>query len=241
MPALGVVAALALSACAPAPKGGGINDPYEKQNRAVHRFNVGLDRHLVKPTSNVYGHVVPEPIRQGVANFASNLSQPSYILNDLLQGDVGDGAHTLFRFVVNTTAGVGGIFDPATALGINDQPNDFGHTLSVWGARQGAYLEVPVLGPSTERDLTGTVVDLAINPMNFLLNGDERKGGFVVQVFKKLGNRYKYSSTVDSILYGSGDSYAQERLIYLQSRDYQLGIKSKDDAFTDPYEDPYGN
>lgn len=239
---LGIVAAIGLAGCAPAPKGGGVNDPFEAQNRAVHRFNVGLDKHLLKPTSNVYGHILPQPVRQGVSNFASNLGTPSYIVNDLLQGNLHDGVQNMFRFVLNTTAGIGGIFDPATALGIASKPNDFGRTLYTWGARQGAYLEVPFLGPSTERDFAGTVVDFAIDPLRFALNGDERTGALVAEIGSKLGKRYRFSSTIDSILYGSPDSYVQERLMFLQNRDHVLGIKSKqNEEFIDPYEDPYGN
>lgn len=237
----GLAVAIGLAGCAPAPKGGGINDPFETQNRAVHRFNVAVDKNVLRPGSNAYGKIIPGPVRQGVNNFASNLGVPSDILNDLLQGDVADGAHNVFRFVLNTTVGVGGLFDPATALGIEPKPNDFGHTLHVWGARQGAYLEVPLLGPSTERDLAGTVVDFATNPLRFALNGNERTTAMLSQVFSKLGDRYRFSNTVDSILYQSADSYAQARILYLQNRDHELGIKSKDQAFTDPYEDPYGN
>lgn len=240
--ALGLVAAAALSACAPAPKGGGVNDPYEAQNRAVHRFNVGLDKVVLNPTSKAYGTVLPSPVRTGVSNFASNLGLPSDILNDLLQARLADGVQNFFRFMVNTTAGIGGIFDPATAIGIPAKPNDFGRTLHVWGVRQGAYLEVPFLGPSTQRDFTGTIVDFALNPLHFAnLNTDQRDVVFGSEIGSKLGNRYRYSSTIDSILYGSSDSYAQERLLFLQNRDYFLGIKSKtNEAFIDPYEDPYG-
>lgn len=239
--AVGLIA-LVLAGCAPAPKGGGINDPYEAQNRAIHRFNVSLDKHLLRPGSSFYGKIIPSPVRQGVSNFASNLSVPSTILNDFLQGDVADGGHNIFRFVVNTLVGVGGLFDPATALGIDSKPNDFGHTLHVWGVREGAYLEIPALGPSTQRDLAGTVVDFALNPLRLALNGQDRSIATGAQILSKLGKRYRFSGTVDSILYGSADSYTQERLMYLQNRHYDLGIKPKSDqAFTDPYEDPYGN
>ncbi|GHD99120.1 hypothetical protein U879_05265 [Defluviimonas sp. 20V17] len=238
----GTLAAVALAGCAPAPKGGGVNDPYEAQNRAVHRFNVDLDKTLLKPSANAYGSAVPAPLRQGVSNVASNLSEPSYFVNDLLQGNLAAGVQNLFRFVLNTTAGVGGLFDPSTAIGLAPRPNDFGRTLHVWGARQGAYLEVPILGPSTERDLTGTIVDFAINPLRFALNGNERKAALLAEAGAKLETRFRFSSTIDSILYGSADSYAQERLLYLQNRDYALGIKSKtNQEFLDPYEDPYGN
>jgi len=176
-----LLAAVALAGGAPAPKGGGINDPYEAQNRAVHRFNVGLDKDLLKPSSNVYGKVLPAPLRQGVSNVSSNLSEPSYVLNDLLQGNLAAGVQNLFRFVLNTTAGVGGLFDTATAIGLAPRPNDFGRTRHVWGARQGAYLEVPFLGPSTERDLTGTIVDFAINPLRFALNGNERNAALLAE------------------------------------------------------------
>ncbi len=234
-----LLAAAALSACAPSKGPGVINDPYEKQNRENHAVNVALDTHLIKPASQAYGHVLPDPVRTGVSNFAGNLSLPSYVMNDLLQAKVGDAAQNTLRFAFNTVFGLGGIFDPAGALGLHAKSTDFGATLATWGVREGAYLEVVVLGPTTERDLAGTVVDAVTNPVMFLLPNVPRGYPIGVKVGSALGNRYKYNDLVDSVLHDSADSYAQGRLIYLEKRHYELGQKPP--AANDPYEDPYAN
>lgn len=236
---LAAVAALAgLAACTAADGTSEYNDPYEAQNRQVHALNLALDRAVVRPGATAYGTAVPPPVRRGVSNFAANLNLPGQIANNLLQGRVDPAIENTFRFVVNTTVGIGGLFDPATAIGIAGQPTDFGETLHVWGAPEGAYLELPLLGPSTERDLAGKVVDLALNPLNFVLESPEMEYALGVRVLSRFGDRYRYSDLVDSILYDSADSYAQARLLYLQNRRYELGSETEADAY-DPYEDPY--
>jgi phospholipid-binding lipoprotein MlaA len=116
---------------------------------------------------------------------------------------------------------------------------DFGETLHVWGAREGAYVELPVLGPSTERDTWGMVVDVFTNPLTYVLESPENYYGTVASVSSGLSNRGRYAATIDSILYDSADSYAQARSLYLQNRRFELG-GSGGDAYLDPYDDPYG-
>lgn len=237
---VGILAVAGLAACTPKTGPGQFNDPYEAQNRRAHNFNVQLDSAVIKPASQVYGHVVPSPVRAGVSNFASNLSVPRYILNDLLQAKLGAAGQNTLRFAFNTIFGIGGIFDPAGALGLPAASNDFGETLYVWGAREGAYLDVPFLGPSTERDLAGTVVDAITDPVSAALPADANGYPLAVRLTARLGDRYKYNDLIDSILHQSADSYAQQRLIYLEKRHHDLGIKSTA-APIDPYEDPYAN
>lgn len=234
-----ILAVAALAGCAPSKGPGVINDPYEAQNRENHAVNVAADTHLIRPASQAYGTVLPGPVRAGVNNFTANLSLPDYVMNDLLQAKVGDAAQNTLRFAFNTVFGIGGIFDPAGALGLHEKRNDFGETLAVWGVREGAYLEVIALGPTTERDLAGTVVDTLADPVNALLPKAARGYPTVLELGAKLNSRYTYKDTVDSILHGSADSYAQERLIYLEKRHYDLGEPAP--AATDPYEDPYAN
>ncbi|MCV2881649.1 VacJ family lipoprotein [Actibacterium sp. XHP0104] len=239
----------ALAACS-AKTPGGINDPHEQQNRQVHAFNAGLDRMLMRPTSHAYGSILPQPVRTGVGNFASNLSLPGVIVNDLLQLNIKDALSNTGRFAFNTVVGVGGVLDPATHIGLAERPTDFGETLHVWGVGEGDYMELPVLGPSTERDTVGKVVDFVISPTRLLLNSPEREYALGIQFSAKLGQRYRFTDTVDSILYDSADSYAQARLLYLQNRRFQLNGQEDltyadpygdpyDDAYADPYEDPY--
>lgn len=233
------VTALVLAGCtAPAPEG--INDPNEVTNRQVHEFNRGLDRALLRPASTVYGGVVPEPVQTGLSNVANNLDLPGDVLNNLLQGRPHHAIQNTWRFAINSTVGIGGLFDPSKLIGLNGIKTDFGETLHVWGAGEGNYVELPGFGPSTARDATGTVVDIVTNPVRLALPSPESHVGTVASVASTLGDRSRYSDTVDSILYESADSYAQARLLYLQNRRFELGqTGGADDAFLDPYEDPY--
>lgn len=226
-----------LAACA-APVAQGIDDPFEKENRSTHAFNVKLDQTLLRPFSGT-GNSVPPEVWQGVGNFADNLEAPGEVVNSLLQLKLGAAVENTLRFGLNTVVGLGGIFDPASAIGIEGRRTDFGETLYVWGVEEGAYMELPVLGPSTQRDTLGMVVDYAINPVRLLVPKPERYINTAAQILSKVGDRSRYSATFDSLLYDSADSYAQARLLYLQNRRYQLGQAAGEDSYVDPYEDPY--
>ncbi|NJM81910.1 MAG: VacJ family lipoprotein [Tabrizicola sp.] len=235
-------AAVVLAGCAGSPGPGGINDPYEAQNRSIHEFNRGVDRTLVSPASKGYGSIVPQPIQRVVGNVAGTLDLPGDIANNLLQFNLGDAAQNTLRLATNLTMGVGGLFDASTALGLPGKPTDFGETLHVWGVGEGVYQELPFIGPSTARDTAGTVVDVALNPTRFLFSGRDAAGATLAKLGSRLGDRNRFSDTVDSILYESADSYAQARLLYLQNRRFELGETvdpANDDSFIDPYEDPY--
>jgi len=226
-----------------APVARGINDPYEARNREVHETNRNLDRALVRPASGAYGSVIPAPVRQGIGNFASNLNLPSVVVNNLLQLDIDSALKNSTRFLFNTTIGLGGILDPSTAMGLHEENTDFGETLHVWGVGEGKYVELPVIGPSTERDMVGMVVDVFTNPLTFGAPSPEKYMGPVAKGFSKLGDRYEFSDIVDSVLYDSADSYAQARLLYLQHRRFELGQELGADEFDqgDSYEDFYAD
>jgi len=232
--------ALFVAACGPAELPTTIEDPYEAQNRQTHEFNRSLDRTVLRPVSRAYGSTVPRPVRRAVTNFSDNLGQPGVVLNDLLQFNIADAVHNSFRFVINTTIGVGGIFDPATDFGIERRDTDFGETMHVWGAPEGAYLELPLLGPSTERDAFGRLVDIAIDPLGNLLPRTEEGAIRVARILARFDDRYTYSEFVDEILYQSADSYAQSRLLYLQNRRFNLQ-GGRSEQYLDPYEDPYAD
>ncbi|MBE0552056.1 MAG: VacJ family lipoprotein [Rhodobacteraceae bacterium] len=238
---LAVIAALAaLTACGPAPAPTGIDDPYERENRGTHQFNLMMDQKVLSPLSQAMGSG-NGPISRGISNFGGNLGLPGDVVNNLLQFRIGRATHNTLRFAINSTIGIAGLFDPATAVGVPAKETDFGETLHVWGIGEGAYLELPLLGPSTQRDALGSVVDLALDPVNHLVPKPESYIGTMAKLAARLGDRARYSATVDSILYGSADSYAQARLLYLQNRRYELGQTTGEGAdFEDPYEDPYG-
>ena len=231
-----------LAACAaPAPLPVGQSDPYEDANRRTHALNQSLDKALISPTARAASPVLASPVGTGLSNVAGNLGMPAAILNKTLQGDFEDAVHNTWRLVINTTLGLGGLFDPATAMGLAERDTDFGATLHTWGAGEGAYMVLPVLGPTTERDTLGSVVDIAIDPLGHVLKSPESHWARGVKFASRLGDRARFGDTVDSILHDSADSYAQMRLLYLQNRRFELGQEVSDDAFIDPYADPYGN
>lgn len=214
-------------------------DPFEDNNRKTHAFNKSIDSAILRPSGNAYSGI-PDELQQSVSNFSDNLSLPGEAVNKLLQGDLLGMLQNSYRFLVNTTLGMGGLFDPASDFGIEHAPADFGETLFVWGVPEGAFVELPLLGPSTERAAAGKVVDLFTNPLSYVLPSPEKYIGNVASVASKVGDRGNYSATVDAILYESVDSYAQSRTIYLQNRRFDLGDEGGD-AYLDPYDDPYGD
>lgn len=236
--------ALLLTACGPAPIATGINDPNEARNRDAHNFNRDVDRVLLRPTANTYSSILPEPVEQGISNFAGNLDAPGDVVNNILQLRLGKAAENTLRFAINSTVGIGGLFDPATAMGVAGDPTDFGETLHIWGAPEGQYAEVLFLGPTTSRDLVGVIVDVAANPVRLALPSPESAYATGAKIASGLSFRSRYTNTVDSVLYESADSYAQTRLLYLQNRRFELGgaAGAADGGFEDPYsdfEDPY--
>lgn len=245
--ALAALALCLLAACAgtpPAPDE--INDPFENTNRKVHAFNKEVDRYVLKPVSQGFGAITPEPVKQAVSNLADTLDLPGDILNDVLQLNIEDATTNTLRLATNLTMGVGGVFDAATALGLPVATTDFGETLFVWGVGEGPFLEVPFTGPTTLRDGFGTLVDLATNPVANVLPTREARAANLVKVISRVRDRDRFAASFDSILYDSADSYAQSRLLRLQSRRFQLEQKDgaaatedPDSDFIDPYEDPY--
>lgn len=239
------LALAALSGCAAGPQQDGINDPLEPMNRGIHGLNKGLDTAFVRPAAKAYGTVVPEPVRQGVSNVADTLDLPGVVINQVLQARIGDAATNTLRFAVNATAGLGGLVDVASVLGMPKTDADFGQTLAVWGVGEGPYVELPVEGPSTLRDTVGFAVDLAMNPVGNVFDGDDETATLGIEALSRLNDRYRYSDTVDSILYESADSYAQLRLLYLQNRRHEIAKArggadgGADDGFIDPYDDGF--
>lgn len=136
----------------------GPGDPLERANRVSHRFGLFLDKVVLGPIARAYVRVTPSPVRTGVTNFIDNLTYPNVILNDFLQGKVEQGFQDSARFVVNTTFGLFGFIDIASGMGLERHQEDFGQTLAVWGVKEIAYLDLPVFGPSSVRDITNVPV-----------------------------------------------------------------------------------
>jgi phospholipid-binding lipoprotein MlaA len=215
-----------------------INDPYEAQNRKIHEFNKVVDQAVLKPAAQTYSDVVPDPVEDAVSNFANNLGMPSNVLNHLAQGELGYAIESTGIFLVNSTVGLGGLADVAGWNGQYAHATDFGETLQKWGLGEGVYVELPLLGPSTERAALGKVLDSVTNPLSRLTVAQE---GIVTaaKIGEILSDRVEYGDVVDQILYQSADSYSQTRLFYLQSRRSQLGYQFEaEDAL---FEELYGS
>jgi phospholipid-binding lipoprotein MlaA len=193
-------------------------DPWEGFNRRVHTFNNAVDRAIAKPLAKAYIAVVPRPIRLGVSNFFSNLAQPLTAANALLQGKPKVAAQALGRFALNTTLGIGGIFDPATDAKLPHHNEDFGQTLGLWGWKQSRYVEVPLFGPRTVRDLFGMAGEA-----NFaLMRGvEEDKVRVFLQGLQLVDVRTQLLS-LDSMREGAADDYSLVRDAWLQRRNYQI-------------------
>ncbi|MCW1931539.1 MlaA family lipoprotein [Pararhodobacter zhoushanensis] len=242
---VGLVAGCASPTVAP-----GFNDPFESTNRAWFEHNMALSGALtggdepapaVAPVTDATTVVAPAPHRSSrfrriVGNFGGNLGQPSVILNDLLQVRPDRAVENTLRFVINTTVGLGGLFDPAGHMGIHGRSTDFGETLHRWGAGEGAYMVLPVFGPSTERDTAGLVVDAFINPLRFVLPQPESSLTSIARIGGRLADAAEYSDILDANVINTADPYAQARLLYLQTRRYHLGIEAEDEII-DPYAD----
>jgi phospholipid-binding lipoprotein MlaA len=224
-----------LSACS-SFQYGKVNDLFEGFNRKSDSFNQTLDKNLIRPLAMTYAAYVHEDIQILVANVADNLSTPGEVANNLLQGDLESGVKNTVKFVVNSTIGLGGIMQPAEALNIGGQEADFGQTIHVWGAKEGPYIVLPFLGPSTGRDTFGKLGDLAIDPMGRMLTVHGRALTYGVKVADVLGSRARFAAMFDSVLYDSADSYEQTKLIYLQARGFELNGAQENDYF-DPYDE----
>jgi phospholipid-binding lipoprotein MlaA len=157
--------ALLIGGCASA---GNPRDPIEPVNRAVYQFNDALDTALLKPLAQVYEAVLPQFVRTGVTNFFENIYDVRNALNDLLQGKIVNAATDVGRIGINTTIGIGGLFDVATEIGLEHHKEDFGQTLGWWGIPDGAYLQLPFFGPSTVRDTVGLYVDVKTDPVWYI-------------------------------------------------------------------------
>ncbi|MDE2183216.1 MAG: VacJ family lipoprotein [Alphaproteobacteria bacterium] len=198
------------------------NDPYEPTNRAIFDFNMKIDNAVAKPVAKFYNHAVPQPARTGIHNFLTNLDKPVTLGNDVLQGSPDRAAETIGRFTVNSTVGLAGFVDVATMVGIPDHSEDFGQTLGVWGAGEGPYLVVPLLGPDPPRDLAGDVVDIFMDPLTYIRFHGADTWSVVRGGLNVLDMRARNVDTVEQIERSSIDFYATTRSLYRQYRNAEI-------------------
>ncbi len=207
--------ALVLLGCAANPTAeGDINDPLESVNRVIFRFNEGVDTVLLRPVATGYRYVVPEFGRQRVSNVLTNLRMPLIFFNSTLQLDPQNAFSALWSFILNSTVGVGGLFDVTEPAGISVRDEDFEQTLGHYGVGAGPYIVIPILGPSSTRGISGTVVDWFSDPFNYA--DDE----FVIArtIASAIDTRANILPTTDEIYRTSLDPYATFRSAYLQRR-----------------------
>lgn len=192
------------------------NDPLEGFNRAMYTFNDKADTYVLKPVAKGYRAALPSPVRTGVSNFFGNLHDPVIMLNNLLQGKVVNAISDFWRFVVNTTIGIYGLFDVASEFGLEKHNEDFGQTLGKWGAGEGAYLVLPLIGPSSLRDGTGWYVDEELYPPNHMEEGSTRDKLLVVEVVNKRAQLLDATDVIEQA--GGRDPYVFVREAYRQRR-----------------------
>ncbi len=193
-----------------------VYDPLEPMNRYFFDVNYALDALFLKPVSEIYRGVLPNGVRQSVRNFLTNLSQPIYLINNLLQGEVNRAGDNMGAFFINTFMGVGGLFDVAQ---LDTQEEDMGQTFAVWGVPEGPYLVIPLLGPNTSREAVGGVIDYFADPVNEIARKNDLDNlGIYRFVLSGIDARSRSIEALDEIEKNSIDFYATIRSLYRQNR-----------------------
>ena len=227
--------------------GSSANECFEGFSRTMFKINHGLDKVVFKPIAKGY-RALPAPIRKGTGNVVDNLRSLLTVSNNVLQGEFNKAGNNVARFGINTTAGILGIFDPATRLGFEDQgKEDFGQTLGVWGTKSGCYFVLPILGPTTTRDAIGLVGNTILDPVYQITHNTEISNGVVGNGNYSEHNYYYYRGTgavdfrakniesFDSVEKNSIDLYASLKSLYLQNRMQKIkneksSIETQDDS-----------
>ncbi len=236
-----IVFSIAVVGCAKAPDKSSLSatetikisntDPLEPVNRVVFSFNNIFDRLILRPIAVVYKGLMPEFIRNRVTYSLNNLSMPITAVNNILQGELRKAGVSTSRFLINSTVGVLGFFDPASSMGLESKSEDFGQTLTVWGVPSGPYLVLPFIGPSNPRDFTGLLSTSLLDPMYQVGGGSTssslrsyRMGTGAVDF------RSQNIKVFDDLLNNSIDHYAAVRSFYSQSRESQAADNMEIDS-----------
>lgn len=225
-----------LSGCATVPEGQrDPRDRFERVNRSIYEFNDVLDRNIAVPVTKAYLKITPDPVETGVSNFFHNLTYPTTVVNEGLQLKPKPFLQSVARLLVNTTLGIGGLFDPATQLGIPSGDEDFGQTLGYWHVPAGPYVMLPILGPSSVRDSFGLIGDQFVDPKAYINDPWVHYGLWTLE---QIDERASLLATGD-VLKRTYDPYVFIRNAYLQRREYQISDgAAKDDEVEIFEEDP---
>ncbi len=193
-------------------------DPWERLNRVTYKFNDKLDKAIARPVSRAYREDTPHLMQTAVRNLFDNVDTTVVMVNDLLQGQFKPFLNDTVRLLVNTTIGLGGLFDPATHAGLDKNSRDFGQTLGKWGLKPGPYLVLPFLGPSDVRDAVGRVADTYATPRTYISNRYWNYGSYLLNVVDERSRLLDYDKVLDSAY----DPYAFMRNAYLQNRAFKV-------------------
>ena len=210
-------------------------DPQESRNRSIYTFNENLDEAILEPAADGYDYITPNFLQKGFNNFFDNINYPVTIINQLLQGNIGDSLQDTLRFTINSSIGLLGLFDPASSMGLPEHDEDFGQTLAVWGIQEGPYLMLPFFGPKTLRSLAGDLTDVLFNP---LLNIDDTNLKMKANIINILQDRSDLS-TFEEELDNSFDPYQYIKDSYIQNRKYKIhnGDITEDDEVDFDFDD----
>lgn len=234
-----IVAAALLSGCAATPPGTDFaaSDPWEPFNRVMHNGNKRLDTYVLRPVAQGYGAATPDLFKLLIGNAFNQLDTINDTANFALQGEGTAALRAFGRFSINLILGAGGLLDPATEFGLPKEDSDFGVTLGKYGVAEGPFLVLPFLGPSTPRDLVGTAVDNAFDPLTYVSPFTALDGlSPSVTLVGVVDGRDRNADLIDDVLYDSPDSYVALRSIYLQRRRALVAGETGADALPDIFD-----
>lgn len=216
----------------------GANDPYENLNRKIYKFNKAVDATLFKPVAKIYTAILPPQVRTGITNFFNNLQMLPTVANDLLQGKPVVAYKDSWRFFINSTLGVGGLFDVAEKWGLPYKPNDLGITLAKWGDKDSPYFVIPIFGPSTLRDAASLPVNYgAFSVYGYINQTQTVYGLFALNMLEIRAAYLETEPVIDEAL----DEYTFVRDAYLQNRNYNISGKqpeTQDNLYIDGADQP---
>ena len=206
------------------------NDPFEGINKNTHNLNQTLDLQLASPVARFYKRITPDLLERGITNFTRNIEDLSIAVNNILQGKVNEGVSDFFRFTINSTLGVAGFIDVSTGLGFEKHDEDFGQTLAVWGVKEGPYIVLPGLGPSTLRDTLAMIPDSFLTPLWLI---DHDRTSYSLTAIDLVDTRARYLGLESVVI---GDEYLFYKDAYLQSREFEVKDGDIEDDF-DEFDD----
>ena len=213
----------------------GTPDPYERYNRAMFKFNDKADQYVFTPIARGYRKVTPKPVRTAVGNFFNNLRDVKSMGNNILRGHIGKAGGDFMRVAVNTTFGIGGLIDIASAANMPNHKTTFGDTLASWGWKNSNYFVMPLFGPSTVRDTVGEGVSMAYSPQGAIIH--DRTANYSLTGLNAVDGREKLLDTTDTLNEMALDKYVAMRDAYMALRNKQLGNAAAiqpEDGLIDP-------